>query len=84
MPEESSSDDKPIRFLLETIVDNQNKLVKNKDDSTARTKLSAARELAIGKNLESERIEELCQKVAELVEMTTKKRIEFVEVEGKP
>jgi len=52
--------------------------------TTARTKLSAARELAIGKNLESERIEELCQKVAELVEMTTKKRIEFVEVEGKP
>lgn len=84
LPEEDSDDYLLISSLLEAITLNQKRLVENDDDNLARTNLNLTKELAFSKKLSREKIEEFCQKSAELAEITAKEnRIEFIEEQGK-
>ncbi|CAG8499539.1 2683_t:CDS:10, partial [Racocetra persica] len=83
LPEEGSVDYELIKSLLETMALNQKQLVKSYDELT-RANLNLIKELAFSKNLEKEKIENFCQKVAQLAEIALKENnIEFVEEQGK-
>ncbi|KLL02641.1 MAG: hypothetical protein MRERV_33c002 [Mycoplasmataceae bacterium RV_VA103A] len=83
LPEEGSDDYELIKSLLETMALNQKQLVKSYDELT-RANLNLIKELAFSKNLEKEKIENFCQKVAQLAEIALKENnIKFVEEQGK-